>query len=44
MLRGGSWAVGASNLRPSLRNWDHPVRRLVFSGFRLAWPVDEMPA
>jgi iron(II)-dependent oxidoreductase len=37
VLRGGSWAVGASVLRPSFRNWDHPVRRQVFSGFRLAW-------
>ncbi|SHN88099.1 iron(II)-dependent oxidoreductase [Geodermatophilus obscurus] len=37
VLRGGSWAVGASILRPSFRNWDHPIRRQVFSGFRLAW-------
>ena len=37
VLRGGSWAVGASILRPSFRNWDHPVRRQIFSGFRLAW-------
>ncbi len=40
VLRGGSWAVGASILRPSFRNWDHPIRRQVFSGFRLAWSVD----
>ncbi|SDN16167.1 iron(II)-dependent oxidoreductase [Geodermatophilus siccatus] len=37
VLRGGSWAVDASILRPSFRNWDHPIRRQVFSGFRLAW-------
>ncbi|MGY1663544.1 ergothioneine biosynthesis protein EgtB [Geodermatophilus sp. SYSU D00705] len=37
VLRGGSWAVGPSILRPSFRNWDHPVRRQLFSGFRLAW-------
>ncbi len=37
VLRGGSWAVGASILRPSFRNWDHPIRRQVFSGIRLAW-------
>jgi iron(II)-dependent oxidoreductase len=37
VLRGGSWAVGASILRPGFRNWDHPIRRQVFSGFRLAW-------
>jgi iron(II)-dependent oxidoreductase len=40
VLRGGSWAVGASILRPGFRNWDHPIRRQVFSGFRLAWSVD----
>ena len=40
VLRGGSWAVGRSVVRPSFRNWDHPVRRQVFSGFRLAWSVD----
>ncbi len=39
VLRGGSWAVGASVLRPSFRNWDHLQRRQVFSGFRLAWDV-----
>jgi gamma-glutamyl hercynylcysteine S-oxide synthase len=37
VLRGGSWAVAPSILRPSFRNWDHPVRRQVFSGIRLAW-------
>ena len=37
VLRGGSWAVGASILRPSFRNWDHPIRRQIFSGLRLAW-------
>ncbi|MGY2078581.1 ergothioneine biosynthesis protein EgtB [Modestobacter sp. SYSU DS0657] len=37
VLRGGSWAVGPSVVRPSFRNWDHPVRRQVFSGFRLAF-------
>ena len=37
VLRGGSWAVAESILRPSFRNWDHPVRRQIFSGIRLAW-------
>ncbi|MDT4908238.1 MAG: gamma-glutamyl hercynylcysteine S-oxide synthase, partial [Pseudonocardiales bacterium] len=37
VLRGGSWAVGASTVRPSFRNWDHPIRRQIFSGLRLAW-------
>ncbi|MDR3664048.1 MAG: ergothioneine biosynthesis protein EgtB [Mycobacterium sp.] len=40
VLRGGSWAVAGDILRPSFRNWDHPIRRQIFSGLRLAWPVD----
>ena len=37
VLRGGSWAVAHGILRPSFRNWDHPIRRQIFSGVRLAW-------
>ena len=37
VLRGGSWAVGADIVRPSFRNWDHPIRRQIFAGVRLAW-------
>ncbi len=37
VLRGGSWAVAPDILRPSFRNWDHPIRRQIFSGVRLAW-------
>jgi gamma-glutamyl hercynylcysteine S-oxide synthase len=37
VLRGGSWAVAPSAIRPSFRNWDHPVRRQIFTGVRLAW-------
>lgn len=37
VLRGGSWAVAGEILRPSFRNWDHPIRRQIFSGVRLAW-------
>lgn len=37
VLRGGSWAMGAAILRPGFRNWDHPYRRQIFSGVRLAW-------
>lgn len=37
VLRGGSWAVAGDILRPSFRNWDHPIRRQIFSGVRLAW-------
>ncbi len=39
VLRGGSWAVAPSILRPSFRNWDHPIRQQIFSGVRLAWDV-----
>jgi iron(II)-dependent oxidoreductase len=35
-LRGGSWATGADVARASFRNWDYPIRRQIFSGFRCA--------
>ena len=37
VLRGGSWAVAPSTIRPSFRNWDLPIRRQIFCGVRLAW-------
>jgi iron(II)-dependent oxidoreductase len=37
VLRGGSWAVGDTAIRPSFRNWDYPIRRQIFCGVRLAW-------
>jgi len=37
VLRGGSWAVAQSAIRPSFRNWDYPIRRQIFTGVRLAW-------
>ena len=39
VLRGGSWAVAPSTIRPSFRNWDYPIRRQIFTGVRLAWDV-----
>ncbi|HEY2600656.1 MAG TPA: ergothioneine biosynthesis protein EgtB [Thermoleophilaceae bacterium] len=36
VLRGGSWATRPSVARASFRNWDYPVRRQIFSGFRCA--------
>ncbi|CAN5135761.1 ergothioneine biosynthesis protein EgtB [soil metagenome] len=39
VLRGGAWAVAPDILRPSFRNWDHPIRRQIFSGLRLAWDL-----
>ncbi len=41
VLRGGSWAVGGNTIRPSFRNWDLPIRRQIFAGFRLAWDADD---
>jgi len=36
MLRGGSWATHASVGRVTFRNWDLPIRRQIFAGFRTA--------
>ncbi|NYH54103.1 iron(II)-dependent oxidoreductase [Nocardiopsis arvandica] len=36
VLRGGSWATHPTAARSTFRNWDHPVRRQIFSGFRCA--------
>ena len=36
VLRGGSWATRPSVARATFRNWDHPERRQIFTGFRCA--------
>ena len=36
VLRGGSWASDVSVRRPTFRNWDYPIRRQIFAGFRCA--------
>ncbi|MDN5698201.1 MAG: ergothioneine biosynthesis protein EgtB [Rubrobacter sp.] len=36
MLRGGSWATRPASIRNTFRNWDHPIRRQLFVGFRCA--------
>ena len=36
VLRGGSWATRPGAIRNTFRNWDHPQRRQIFSGFRCA--------
>jgi iron(II)-dependent oxidoreductase len=36
VLRGGSWATRPGAIRNTFRNWDYPVRRQIFSGFRCA--------
>ena len=36
MLRGGSFATDAAACRSTFRNWDYPIRRQIFAGFRCA--------
>jgi iron(II)-dependent oxidoreductase len=36
VLRGGSWATRPRVVTPTFRNWDHPQRRQIFSGLRIA--------
>jgi iron(II)-dependent oxidoreductase len=36
VLRGGSFGTDRSACRGTFRNWDHPIRRQIFSGFRCA--------
>lgn len=36
VLRGGSWATRPLVARSTFRNWDYPIRRQIFSGFRCA--------
>jgi iron(II)-dependent oxidoreductase len=36
VLRGGSWATRPGAIRTTFRNWDFPIRRQIFSGFRIA--------
>jgi iron(II)-dependent oxidoreductase len=40
ILRGGSWATDKSASRATFRNWDYPIRRQIFSGFRCARDSD----
>ena len=39
VLRGGCWATDPLACRTTFRNWDHPIRRQIFSGFRTARDV-----
>jgi iron(II)-dependent oxidoreductase len=36
VLRGGSWATHPLAVSTTFRNWDYPIRRQIFSGFRCA--------
>ena len=40
VLRGGAWATRRNVIRSSFRNWDLPVRRQIFAGFRCARDAD----
>ncbi len=39
VLRGGSWATRPGAIRNTFRNWDFPIRRQIFSGFRCALDI-----
>ena len=34
VLRGGAWSARRNVIRPTLRNWDNPERKQIFSGIR----------
>ena len=36
VLRGGSFGADPAAVRGTFRNWDHPIRRQIFAGFRCA--------
>jgi iron(II)-dependent oxidoreductase len=36
VLRGGSFGTDPAAIRGTFRNWDHPIRRQIFAGFRCA--------
>ena len=47
VLRGASWATAEQVARTTFRNWDYPIRRQIFAGFRCARdaePGDEVTA
>jgi gamma-glutamyl hercynylcysteine S-oxide synthase len=44
VLRGGSFAVSPVAIRGTFRNWDYPIRRQIFSGFRTARSAAQEPA
>jgi iron(II)-dependent oxidoreductase len=39
VLRGGSFGTDPAAVRGTFRNWDHPIRRQIFAGFRCARDV-----
>ncbi len=43
MLRGGSFATDSAVCRGTFRNWDYPIRRQIFAGFRCARDLMSAP-
>jgi len=43
MLRGGSFGVAPVACRGTFRNWDYPIRRQIFAGFRTARDAGPLP-
>lgn len=43
VLRGGSFGTDSVAARGTFRNWDHPIRRQIFSGFRCARTLSGRP-
>jgi len=41
VLRGGAWATDKSVARATFRNWDFPIRRQIFAGFRTVRDAQE---
>ncbi|MBB3037182.1 ergothioneine biosynthesis protein EgtB [Hoyosella altamirensis] len=41
VLRGGSFGTDEVAVRGTFRNWDYPVRRQIFAGFRLARDAEQ---
>ena len=39
VLRGGSFGTDPAAIRATFRNWDLPIRRQIFAGFRCARDV-----
>jgi iron(II)-dependent oxidoreductase len=37
VLRGGAWSTDPVAARVTFRNWDYPIRRQIFAGFRCAY-------
>jgi iron(II)-dependent oxidoreductase len=43
MLRGGAFGVAPVACRGTFRNWDYPIRRQIFAGFRTARDAEPPP-